>query len=126
MKKQINAKQGLAIFEFNGQEIKINLSGIDYETICYLALQGAHEILCRRADPNKSWQSIRNGNITPKKQPPLIIRAIAQVYNKKPDEALSLWNNLNPKNKSALKQDARIRVALVTLGDMVEVDINKL
>jgi hypothetical protein len=123
MKKSINPNNGTALFNFHGKDLEISLAGMDNVTICYLALYGAHEILNKRVSPTQSWADIRNGKLHQDKKQPTIIKAIAQVHDITHKEAQDIWISLTAKEKRALRKDSRIKMAFITLGEQVEIDL---
>lgn len=123
MKKRIDANNGTATFVIGGQELDINLAGIDAHTYTYLALIGLHEMLVKRRHPAKSWQDIRNGILKKKKKVKPMVLAIADALDLSVDDAQMLYSGLSGSQKIELRKDHRVRKALIEREPAIEVDI---
>lgn len=130
MKISTNAAKGEAVFKYKrgkkAHELSISLLGMDSTTISHLALHGLHEMLNSRVDPKASYQDIRNNKLSKPKDISLIVKAVAEVYEKTLKEAETFWNGLSPENKRILRKDTRIKMALLAMDKGVEVDIESL
>lgn len=114
MKKELNPKAGKAIFEYNGDDLEVSIQGMDMPTISYLALNGLHDILAKRKDPEKSYKDIRNGKLIKEKTYKPIVKALSDAFSIPHSEAQDMWDALSREQKMELRQDTRVKTALLS------------
>lgn len=126
MKKEIDAKNARAVFTIKGEDIPISLVGVSPNTLMYLAIIGAHELLVKRVNPKQAWADIVNGKLHREKKYPPIIHALQSVYGGALSEAAEFWAGLSADNKLKVRKDKRVKIALLEHSDGELVELSEL